>query len=86
MESDSPVEHLFYEVNDPDAPLENCPALTTFMYKICNNNVEKFDESCRLIRLFMDAAYNLGKQDALQTTNQNTPQQNAGSESKDSTG
>ena len=30
------------------------PALTTLLYKVCDQNNEKFDEACRLICLFLD--------------------------------
>lgn len=30
------------------------PALTTLLYKVCDNDMEKFDEACRLICTFLD--------------------------------
>lgn len=29
------------------------PALTTLLYKVCDGNGDKFDEACRLLKLFM---------------------------------
>lgn len=48
-------------VNDPLSfglivPGGTTPALTILLYRVCDNNMKKFDEACRLINLFMDAA------------------------------
>ena len=48
---------FFYHTKDSDSPLgPNTPALTTLMYKVCDNNTDKFNEACRLINLFVDKA------------------------------
>lgn len=42
---------------DPTNPVGlpgGTPALTTLLYKVCDQNNEKFDEACRLICLFLD--------------------------------
>lgn len=42
---------------DPTNPVGlpgGTPALTTLLYKVCDQNNEKFDEACRLIGLFLD--------------------------------
>lgn len=42
---------------DPKNPVGlpgGTPALTTLLYKVCDQNNEKFDEACRLICLFLD--------------------------------
>lgn len=35
-------------------PQNDVPALTTLLYKVCDNDDVKFDEACRLLRLFME--------------------------------
>lgn len=51
---------FFYATLDPTSPLgPNTPALTTLMFKVCDNNVEKFNEACRLIGLFANKAIEL---------------------------
>lgn len=42
-----------YKTVDPNTGL---PALTTLLYKVCDNDGNKFDEACRLLRLFMGMA------------------------------
>lgn len=54
------LEMSFYTVLDPEAPIPAFPAISTFYYKVCDQNPEKFDETMRLIRLFMEKAYELG--------------------------
>lgn len=36
----------------------NVPALTTLLHVVCNGDTARFDEACRLIRLFMEAVDN----------------------------
>lgn len=46
-----------YGTLDPTNPVGlpgGTPALTTLLYKVCDQNGEKFDEACRLICLFLD--------------------------------
>jgi len=37
-------------------PLHDVPAATTLLYKVCDNNPQKFEEACRLVSLFMKEA------------------------------
>lgn len=48
---------VLYSTTDPTNPVGlpgGTPALTTLLYKVCDNDGEKFDEACRLICLFLD--------------------------------
>lgn len=48
---------VLYGTLDPTNPVGlpgGTPALTTLLYKVCDQNSEKFDEACRLICLFLD--------------------------------
>ena len=65
MDEKHPAHNLFYSVQDPQAPIQNCPAMTTMMFKVCDRDHTKFDEAMRLVGLFMAAAYEQGKTDAL---------------------
>lgn len=38
-------------------PAYEVPALTTLLYRVCDNNPEKFDEANRLIRLIVEKAW-----------------------------
>lgn len=42
-------------------PQTDMLALTSVLHRVCDNDDSKFDEACRLIRLFMEAAQNDGK-------------------------
>lgn len=44
------IDQLQMMTTDPQT---NLPALTTLLYRICDQDAAKFDEACRLIRLFM---------------------------------
>lgn len=61
MNEDHPTHVLFYGVQDPTAPLAQCPAITTLLFRVCDRDNAKFEEATRLISLFMEAAYELGK-------------------------
>lgn len=61
MNIDHPTHKLFYQVLDNRSPIPDCPAMTTFLYKVCQSDQEKFEEGARLISLFMEAAYVMGK-------------------------
>lgn len=37
-------------------PVHDMPALTTLLYKVCDQDEKKFEEACRLINLFIEAA------------------------------
>lgn len=48
---------VLYSTTDPTNPVGlpgGTPALTTLLYKVCDNDGEKFDEACRIISLFLD--------------------------------
>lgn len=48
---------VLYGTLDPTNPVslpDGTPALTTLLYRVCDQNNEKFDEACRLICLFLD--------------------------------
>lgn len=48
---------VMFNTTDPTNPVGlpgGTPALTTLLYKVCDQNNEKFDEACRLICLFLD--------------------------------
>ena len=64
MDENHPAHNLFYSVQDPQSPLDECPAMTTMLFKVCDRDPDKFDEAMRLVGLFMAAAYELGKSDA----------------------
>ena len=51
--SKTPDEPYFYHTIDPEAPFKGCPAVTTLLFKVCDNNYAKFDEATRLIHLFI---------------------------------
>jgi hypothetical protein len=38
--------------------------MTTMLFKVCNQDHNRFDEAMRLVGLFMAAAYEKGKADA----------------------
>ena len=44
------IDTLQLTTTDPETGL---PALTTLLYKVCEQDSAKFNEACRLIRLFM---------------------------------
>lgn len=48
---------VMFNTTDPMNPLgipSGTPALTTLLYKVCDNDMAKFDEACRIIYLFLD--------------------------------
>ena len=48
---------VLFNTVDPMNPVGlpgGTPALTTLLYKVCDNDMEKFDEACRIICLFLD--------------------------------
>lgn len=49
---------LLCSVNDLtiQGPLGPLPALTVLLFRVCDNNMQKFDLACRLINLFIDEA------------------------------
>lgn len=59
-----PTENLFYSVIDREALLKDCPAISTLLLNVCDHDKAKFEEACRLVSLFMEAAYELGKKNS----------------------
>lgn len=56
---------VLFNTVDPMNPLgipSGTPALTTLLYKVCDQDMAKFDEACRIISLFLD------KKDGLDAT------------------
>lgn len=48
---------VLYGTLDPTNPVGlpgGTPALTTLLYKVCDNDMAKFDEACRILSLFLD--------------------------------
>lgn len=48
---------VLYGTLDPTNPVGlpgGTPALTTLLYKVCDQDMAKFDEACRIISLFLD--------------------------------
>lgn len=48
---------VLYSTTDPTNPVGlpgGTPALTTLLHKVCDNDMAKFDEACRIISLFLD--------------------------------
>ena len=48
---------VMFNTVDPTNPLaipSGTPALTTLLYKVCDGDMAKFDEACRIIYLFLD--------------------------------
>lgn len=44
------IDELQMMTNDYETGL---PALTTLLYRVCDGDGAKFDEACRLLKLFM---------------------------------
>lgn len=51
--SNTPNEPYMFHTVDPEGPFDSCPAMTTLLFKICNNDVHKFNEAIRLVHLFV---------------------------------
>lgn len=48
---------VMFNTTDPTNPVGlpgGTPALTTLLYKVCDQDMAKFDEACRIISLFLD--------------------------------
>lgn len=57
------IDISMIQANDPentiklgDEATNRVPALTTLLYKVCDNDANKFHEATRLIRIFMEQA------------------------------
>ncbi len=57
-------ERLFYTVQDPETQFQgrSLPACTTMLHRVCMGDETRFEEACRLISLYINAAYELGKE------------------------
>lgn len=44
------IDELQMMTTDPETGL---PALTSLLYRVCDGDGAKFDEACRLLKLFM---------------------------------
>lgn len=57
-------EQLFYTVQDPETQFQgrSLPACTTMLHRVCMGDEIKFEEACRIINLYINAAYKLGKE------------------------
>ena len=66
MDENHPTHNLFYSVVDTQSSFQQeCPAMTTMLYRVCGGDHDKFIEAMRLVSLFMVAAYEKGKSDEL---------------------
>jgi hypothetical protein len=52
---------------DPDRSLDGrpVPALTTLIYAVCDNNPEKFELACKLIRIVQDRTIEMIRKEGL---------------------
>jgi hypothetical protein len=55
-------EQILYRTIDPKGVLDNTPALTTLLYAVCGNDQDKFAEATRLVKLFIEEAFDEGTQ------------------------
>lgn len=54
------VDKVLYLTKDPLSPIKDCPALTTLLYRVCQEDVERFEEATRIVGLFIEEALNSG--------------------------
>ena len=47
------ADKITLQVEDP---VHRVPALTTLLYKVCDCDEKKFEEACRILELFINAA------------------------------
>ena len=47
------ADKLILSLQDPST---NMPAATTLLYRVCDNDPTKFEEGCRILELFINAA------------------------------
>jgi hypothetical protein len=53
------VDRVLYGTLDPTVLLDDgkpLPAMTTMLYRVCDNDKKKFEEAARLVGLFIKAA------------------------------
>lgn len=60
MTKEQLIDRVFYSTTDPlnKLGINNLPAATTLLYKVCDNNSDKFAEAVRLINLFIEETLN----------------------------
>jgi hypothetical protein len=63
MDENHPAHICFYTTKDPKAPIQDCPALTSMLHKVCKSDHAVFEEACRIVGLFMEEAYKRGLKD-----------------------
>jgi len=56
---DAPVTKVLYGTVDPDHWLlgSKVPAMTTLLYRVCDNDSNKFEEATRLVQLFIEETF-----------------------------
>lgn len=54
------VNRVLFGTVDPTAELNGrpLPAMTTMLYRVCNNDEKKFSEATRIVELFINEALN----------------------------
>ena len=57
-ENNTTVDSILYKTVDPSVSLDGSPlpAMTTMLYRVCDNDPAKFEEATRLIELFIKEA------------------------------
>lgn len=52
------AEQVLYRTRDPQHQLDGLPlpALTTLLYRVCDNDPDRFATACRLVTLFIEEA------------------------------
>ena len=64
------IERVLYGTADPTVSLDgkSVPAMTTRLYRVCDNDPKKFEEATRLLELFIEEALS-GAQVPVSATN-----------------
>lgn len=52
------VQQILYMTKDPTMLLDGrpIPAMTTLLHRVCDNDLKKFEETCRIVELFIAEA------------------------------
>lgn len=63
--SESRLEQILLFTRDPEYLLNGqpIPVLTSFLYRVCDTDTERFDEAMRLVELYLRAALNIAGSD-----------------------
>lgn len=58
VKSPTAVDRVLFKTVDPTVILDGkpIPAMTTLLYRVCDNDTEKFEEATRLVGLFIREA------------------------------